>query len=248
MRSAPSKRFAWRVKAPLTRSAKKPTVPTLAAASTSAAISTDNSPARASRESIRSARRIVFMERPPRLRPHLSIRPLRCPQMRGRNSRLGTARRRSWSGADLVADELAALERDPAYAARSDVRVVRDEEQSRTTLAVQAKHHVGDFESGRLVEIAGGLVGHQHARFAGKRACDRDPLLLTTRELLRIMRQPGRQSDARQPLAGPWHRIVRAGELQGQHHVLQCSERRQKLERLENEPQPAPPQRRARIL
>src|SRR6266700_6904615 len=97
MRSAPSKRFACLVNAPLTRSAKKLTVPTLAAASTSAAMSTDSSPARASRESIRSAKRIVFMERPPRLRPHLSIRPLRCPQTRGRNSRLGAARRRSYA-------------------------------------------------------------------------------------------------------------------------------------------------------
>src|SRR6266508_2474744 len=32
---------------------------------------------------------------PPRLRPHWPIRPLRCPQKRGPNSRLGAARRRS---------------------------------------------------------------------------------------------------------------------------------------------------------
>src|SRR5260370_18121546 len=32
---------------------------------------------------------------PPRLRPHWPIRPLRCPQKRGSNSRLGAARRRS---------------------------------------------------------------------------------------------------------------------------------------------------------
>src|SRR5260370_6188455 len=32
---------------------------------------------------------------PPRLRPHWPMRPRRCPQKRGRHSRLGTARRRS---------------------------------------------------------------------------------------------------------------------------------------------------------
>src|SRR5205085_940375 len=32
---------------------------------------------------------------PPRLRPRWTTRPLRCPQMRGRNARLGAARRRS---------------------------------------------------------------------------------------------------------------------------------------------------------
>src|SRR5439155_9779804 len=37
----------------------------------------------------------VFMEVPPRLGSHEPIRPLRCPQKRGRNSRLGAALRRS---------------------------------------------------------------------------------------------------------------------------------------------------------
>ncbi|MBK7591791.1 MAG: hypothetical protein IPI27_10950 [Betaproteobacteria bacterium] len=64
--SAPSSRLAWRVSAPLTRSAKKPTVPTLATASTSANSSTRSSPARQSRSSIRRASRSVFIRAPRR--------------------------------------------------------------------------------------------------------------------------------------------------------------------------------------
>src|SRR6266581_4858133 len=40
------------------------------------------------------AARLRLTEGPPRLRPHC-IRPLRCPQKRGRHSRLGAALRRS---------------------------------------------------------------------------------------------------------------------------------------------------------
>src|SRR5207248_2362332 len=77
IRSAPRSRLASRTSAPLTRSAKNPTVPTLAAASTSAAIRTDSSPARASRRSIRSARRSVFTREPRRSRRRSAV-PIRA--------------------------------------------------------------------------------------------------------------------------------------------------------------------------
>jgi len=59
IRSAPSNRLACCTRPALTRSAKKPTVPTLATARTIAATSTRNSPARQSRARSRKARRAV---------------------------------------------------------------------------------------------------------------------------------------------------------------------------------------------
>ena len=61
----------------------------------------------------------------------------------------------------FVADELARREREPARAARREIRVVRDQQQRRAALAIQPEHQVGDLDAGRVVEIAGRLVGHQ---------------------------------------------------------------------------------------
>src|SRR6266478_6133677 len=51
----------------------------------------------------------MLMGGPPRLRPHLPLPPLRCPQKRGRNSHLGAARRCS-----CCARHGGIVERDPA--------------------------------------------------------------------------------------------------------------------------------------
>ena len=81
-----------------------------------------------------------------------------------------------------------------------------------------------------------------------KGARDRDALLLAARQLLRIVRQPRRKPDAREPLARARRSIARPGKLERQHHVLQRGQGGQQLERLEDEAEPAPPQRRASIL
>ena len=127
-------------------------------ASTSAAISTVSSPARQSRDSIRSASCSVCM----------------------RSASAGIA-------ASSPTSRPAASESAPR-AARREPRVVRDEQQRRAALAIQAEHQIGDLDAGRVVEIAGRLVGHQQLRLAGERARDRDALLLAARQLLRIMR------------------------------------------------------------
>src|SRR6266567_5559743 len=54
----------------------------------------------------------AFTGGPPRLRPHWPIRPLRCPQMRGRSSRLGAAWRRSRVNPHARHGRI--VERDPA--------------------------------------------------------------------------------------------------------------------------------------
>src|SRR4029079_19024008 len=113
--SAPSNRFACVDSAPLTRSAKNPTVPMLATASTMAAIRMVSSPARQSRVSIRQASRSVFIER--------------------------RSRRRD----AVVGDQASRTEREPARAATSERGVMRDEQQRRTVLVIEAEHEVDDF-------------------------------------------------------------------------------------------------------
>ena len=100
----------------------------------------------------------------------------------------------------LVADEAAGGERHPARATRREPHVVRDEQQRRAVLAIEAEHEIGDFGAGRVVEVAGGLVGQQQLRLARERARDRDPLLLAAGQLLRIMRAATREADAIEPI------------------------------------------------
>ena len=113
--SAPSNRFACLRSAPLTRSAKNPTVPMLATASTIAAIRMVSSPARQSRVSMRQASRSVFISR--------------------------RSRRRD----AVVADEAAGGERKPARAATGERGVMRDEQQRRAVLVIEAEHEIDDF-------------------------------------------------------------------------------------------------------
>ena len=114
-----------------------------------------------------------------------------------------------------------------------------DQEQRRAPLAIELKHQIRDFAAGGNVEVAGGLVGHEHLRFAGKGARNRDTLLLAAGKLLRIMRHARRQADASQPIPRPRRRVAGARQLERQHDVFERRQRRQQLKRLKNESKPA---------
>ena len=126
--------------------------------------------------------------------------------------------------------------------------VVRDEQERRAALAIEPEHEVDDFHAGGVVEVAGRLVGHQQLGLAGEGARDGDPLLFAARELLRVVRRALRESDAREPVPRLRRGIRRAGELQREHHVLERGQRREQLERLEDETEQALPHRGARVL
>src|SRR5438034_10232220 len=74
-------------------------------------------------------RRCAVMGVPPRLRSHLPIRPLRCPR-RGRNSRLGTALRRSCALAHTLAEQTR----------RSENEHQDQHEEGENVLVVAAEH------------------------------------------------------------------------------------------------------------
>jgi len=73
-------------------------------------------------------------------------------------------------------------------------------------------------------------------------------LLLTARQLARVMAGARRQADAAEHRAGRCTRIVAARQLQRQHDVLQCGQRWQQMKRLEHEADALGPQARTAVL
>ena len=99
--------------------------------------------------------------------------------------------------------------------------------------------------AGRVVEIAGRLVGEQNLRRVGERTCDGNPLLLASGELGRkVVTAPG-ETDTIDELASAVGRSGSPAQLEGHLHVLLCSQRGNELKALKNEahlftPQPRP--------
>ena len=85
------------------------------------------------------------------------------------------------------------------------------------------------------VEAAGRLVGEEKLRPHDESARERDALLLAAGKMLRIVLQPFAEPDAAEHGAREVLGVVASGELERKHHVLERRERRQELERLEDE-------------
>ena len=79
-----------------------------------------------------------------------------------------------------------------------------------------------DLAPGRLVEIAGRLVGDDQFRIGRQRAGQRDALLLAAGQFGRIVMQALRQPDCRQFLFGAAQRVAGAGEFERHRDVLQA--------------------------
>ncbi len=59
---------------------------------------------------------------------------------------------------------------------------MRDDDHRRVRIAVELLEQLDDAHAGGVIEIAGGLVGEEHARRVDERARDRDALLLAAGE------------------------------------------------------------------
>ena len=90
--------------------------------------------------------------------------------------------------------------------------------------AVEAEQQVHDLLAGRSVEVAGRLVGEQDVRFAHERARDGDALLLTARQLPRIVTDSLGETDATEDLPCCFTGIGATRELERQHHVFEGRE------------------------
>ena len=92
--------------------------------------------------------------------------------------------------------------------------------------------------AGLAVEVARGLVGHQHDRACDERPRDRDALLLPAGELARAMSQPIAEPHLLERVHRPLAPLLRARALIQQRHrdVVLDRQLRQQVERLKDEP------------
>jgi hypothetical protein len=80
-----------------------------------------------------------------------------------------------------------------------EVQVMRYDQQSES-LGIQIFENRYDFRAGPGVEVAGRFVGEQHTGFHYDRTRNRDALALAARQLIRAVRHPLFQADAREHL------------------------------------------------
>ena len=127
-------------------------------------------------------------------------------------------------------------------------RVVGDHDDGLPELvhaATQQGEHVG---GGAGVEVAGGFVGEDHCWAAGEGSGAGHPLLLAAGQLAGAVSEAGAQVDGVDDLVQPGRVGGAAGDVGGQGDVLQGGQRGQQVERLEDEPDPVPPQPGERLV
>jgi hypothetical protein len=74
------------------------------------------------------------------------------------------------------------FEPDDAVEAAGEVEIVGGDQRRQTGMADEVEERIQDAVAGRVIEIAGRLVSAQDFGGVGRRADDRDPLLLAARE------------------------------------------------------------------
>ena len=110
-----------------------------------------------------------------------------------------------------------------------------DQHQRHAALPGLGEQQVGDLPAGRLVEIAGRLVGDQDARLRRQRAGDRHALLLAAGKLAGIVRDAVAKADRRELARRHAERIAMAGKLQRHGDVLQRRHVGDEVEGLEDD-------------
>src|ERR1051325_9717459 len=91
--------------------------------------------------------------------------------------------------------KLAVVQRDDAVEAAGEVEVVGRDQRGKATGADDSEQRLDHSFGGRVVEIAGRLVGQPDLRIVGEGAHDRDALLLAPGEPRRAVRQAGAEPD-----------------------------------------------------
>lgn len=83
----------------------------------------------------------------------------------------------------FVGHDFAIAHRHDAVHIRRDILLVGDDHDRHAVFAIEREQHRHDVVRRARIEIAGRLVGKQHARVADERPCDRYALLLPAGEL-----------------------------------------------------------------
>ena len=103
---------------------------------------------------------------------------------------------------DLVADPAVADHENP-IGVRGGLRVVGHEDDRLVALDARPPERLEDLGAGRVVEVAGRLVGEEERRARHERAGDRDPLLLAGRQLVGLVVLLPGQVDERDDVPDP---------------------------------------------
>src|ERR1700722_3354489 len=115
-------------------------------------------------------------------------------------------------------------------------------------MLVELEKQLTDATAGRRIEISGRLVRKQHGRPRHECPGKCHTLLLATGELARIMAGATLQTDTLQRLERGATGIGPSRELERQHDILQRCQRRNEVERLEDEADTLRPQARPAVL
>src|SRR5712692_3954163 len=134
-------------------------------------------------------------------------------------------------------DDRSVAHRDPAGSPCGEVGVVRRHDHRRASSLSEAGEQVDHVGARLRVEVAGRLVGKDHAWLVPESPRDRNALLLAAGEVGRKMRQPVGQPDFREQCLGPRaeRRPAQVGRSHGRFDVLERGERRDEIELLEDE-------------
>src|SRR5262249_15112286 len=136
--------------------------------------------------------------------------------------------------ADLAHDEPVGEEQH-AMGGRSRARVVRHHHDRLAVLVDGAAEELEDLAARRRVEGPGWPGREQDRRLGDERTCDRDALLLATRELGGPVGKAVLEPDVPDELVEPGLVRLLSGDCQGEEDVLARVQHRQQVEELEDE-------------
>ena len=126
--------------------------------------------------------------------------------------------------------------------------IVGHQDEGRAALLLALEQQLDDLRPCRFVEIAGRLVGNQDGRVGGKRASERNALLLAAGKLGRIMRCAIAQPDGIELACRDIERVRDAGELQRHRDVLERRHGRNQVKGLKHDSDVTAAESRERVL
>jgi hypothetical protein len=134
----------------------------------------------------------------------------------------------------LIADYPAAPQADNPLRPLRQLHIVRDEHQSRACCAVEREEQFYELFARFLIEIACRLVREKNAGLMNEGACKSDPLLLSARELDRIMMEAIAKANLIQEFFGCQAGAFFAAKFHRDHHVFQRGQGGNQLKRLKD--------------
>ncbi len=124
---------------------------------------------------------------------------------------------------------------DLAGASAGKRTVVGDEQHGHAAFGLLGEQKIGDLATGFRIQVAGRLIGDQHQRRGRQRPSDRHPLLLSPRQLSRIVVQTLAKPDGGEFLAGYLEGVGNVRKFERHGDVLECRHVGDQVEGLEDD-------------